>query len=95
MLRSLAAIGITLALVGSAHAQTQNVVVTLQGKSHAAVRSEIYKAAQTVCSAGFTSYEGPDQGCIEATYADAMHQLRAFPKAERIAYVIPASQSSR
>ncbi len=92
MLRPLAAIGITLALVGSAHAQEQNVVVTLHGKSHAAVRSEIYRAAEKVCAAGLTSFDGSDQACVEATYSDAMRQLRASPRAERVAYAVPSAR---
>ena len=95
MLRSLTAIGITLALVGSAHAQEQNVTVALQGKSHAAVRSEIYRAAETVCAADHTALDSVDYSCIEATYSDAMNKLRTSLTAQRIAYVIPPSAPAR
>ena len=86
MTRTLTAIGLALGLVGTAHAQAQQVTVSLVGKSHAAVRSEIYHAAQSVCGHADQMLDPVDTACIEATYDQAMRQLRATPRAARIAY---------
>ncbi len=85
MVRTLTGIGFALALVGSAHAQDTQVIVNLDGKSHSAVRSEVYRAAEKVCASD--AFDPVDVTCIEATYHQAMQQLRAAPKVERTAYV--------
>ena len=93
MIRLLTALGITLGLVGAAHAQDRLVTVSLVGKSHAAVRSEVYHAAQSVCASDAPSLNPTDTACIETTYSVAMQRLRATPRAEQIAYQVPASSA--
>jgi hypothetical protein len=93
MIRSLTAIGIALALVGSAHAQDK-VTVSIAGKSHAAVRADLYRAAEAVC----TSDDGldlRDDACVEATYSVAIQQLHAARPApiQRAAYATQPAAS--
>jgi hypothetical protein len=83
MIRTLTAIGIALALVGSAHAQDQ-VTVHIAGKSQAAVRSELYRAAEAVCTPA-NELDTRDDVCIEATYSQALHQLHAAHPTETAA----------
>ena len=87
MIRTLTGIGFALALVGSAHAQTQQVTVRLDGKSHRAVRSEIYHAAEKVCASETDAFDSVDDACVEATYSQALRQLKAVPGVERTAFV--------
>ena len=87
MVRTLTAIGLALALVGSAHAQDAQVTVKLDGKSHGAIRSELYRAAEQVCASSSDAFEPVDMSCVEATYQQALHQLRAAPRVERTAYI--------
>ncbi len=87
MVRTLTGIGLALALVGSAHAQDAQITVKLDGKSHTAIRSALYRAAQQVCAADPSAFEPLDTSCVEATYQQALHQLRASPRLERTAYV--------
>jgi hypothetical protein len=87
MIRTLTGIGFALALVGSAHAQDTQVTVKLDGKSHSAIRSELYRAAQKVCAEDASAFEPVDTTCVEATYTNAVQQLRAMPRVERTAYV--------
>ena len=94
MVRSLTAIGIVLALVGSAHAQDRQVTVRLDGKSHRQVRSELYRAAQQVC-ASENDLNMLDSTCVEATYADAMHQLHVAPRVQQTAYIEASPHSIR
>ena len=91
MVRTLTGIGFALALVGSAHAQDAQIAVKLDGKSHSAVRSEIYRAAQQVCAEDSNTFEPGDMSCVEATYQQALHQLKAAPRIERTAQAYPAS----
>ena len=52
-------------------------MVKLQGKSHSAVRAELYRAAESVCAnSPNTALDGVDSGCVEATYSAAMRQLK-------------------
>ena len=87
MIRTLTAIGFALALVGTAHAQDTQVTVKLDGKSHRAVRSEIYRAAEKVCASDISAFDPVDTTCVEASYTEAMRQLRATPRVERTAFV--------
>ncbi len=87
MVRTLTGIGFALALVGSAHAQDAQVTVKLDGKTHNAIRSELYRAAEQVCTEVPSAFEPLDTSCVEATYQQALHQLRASPRLERTAYV--------
>ncbi len=91
MLRTLAGIGIGLALVGSAHAQDQ-ISVTLAGKSPGAVRAELYRSAKAVCSRqeaeSLDTLQDPD--CVEQTYITALQQFRTW---QRTAY--PVQTASR
>ena len=88
MIRTLTGIGFALALVGSAHAQDAQVTVTLDGKSHSTIRSELYRAAEKVCAEDGSAFAPVDTACVEATYTQAMKQLRAAtPRVERTAYI--------
>ena len=95
MVRTLTGIGFALALVGTAHAQDQQVAVKIDGKSHRALQAEIYRAAEQVCAAGpaATSLAQADTACFEATYADALHKLRATPGIVQTAYRSEASSA--
>jgi hypothetical protein len=87
MIRTLTGIGFALALVGSAHAQDAQVAVKLDGKSPSAIRSELYRAAEKVCAEDASAFEPVDSACVEATYTQALQQLRATPRVERTAYI--------
>ena len=87
MVRTLTGIGFALALVGTAHAQEPQVAVKLGGKSRSAIRSEIYHAAEKVCSSDISAFDPADTTCVEAAYEQAMQQLRATARVERTAYV--------
>lgn len=89
MLRTLTGIGFALALVGTAHAQDQ-VTVKLDGKTPRAIRAEIYRAAEKVCANAASSFDPVDSACIDATYTDALRQLRATPRFEQTAYSVQA-----
>lgn len=89
MLRTLAGIGIGLALVGSAHAQDQ-VTVNALGKSPKTVRTELYRAAQNVC-ANQESDIFQTSYCVSDTYSDALKQFNIL-RAQRLAYQVPASR---
>ena len=86
MIRTLTGIGFALALVGSAHAQEQQVTIKLDGKSPRAVRTELYHAAEKVCASD-ADFNAVDDACVEATYSQALQQLRAAPKVQRTAYM--------
>ena len=86
MFHKLTGIGLALALVGSAHAQDAQLTVKLDGKSPRAVRTELYHAAEKVCAQYATAFESTDMTCVEATYSDALQQLRATAHVERTAY---------
>ncbi len=88
MLRTLTGIGFALALVGTAHAQDQ-VTVKLDGKTPRAVRAEIYRAAEKVC-ANVDALDGVDSTCVEASYSEALRQLRVVPRIEQTAYSVQA-----
>lgn len=93
MIRSLTAFGLALALVGSAHAQDK-VTVSLAGKSHAAVRADLYRAAQAVCTSDDV-LDLRDDACVEATYSVAIQQLHAArPAAVQHASVAASSAGS-
>ena len=87
MVRTLTALGFALALVGSAHAQDARIVVSLDGKSHGAIRSEIYRAAEKVCTNDSNAVAVVDTTCVEASYFQAMQQLRTAYRVEHTAYV--------
>ena len=87
MIRTLTGIGFALALVGSAHAQDTQITVNLNGKSPKAVRAEIYRAAEKVCASNADVFDPADTACVEATYSQALQQLRATPRVERTAYI--------
>ena len=95
MVRTLTGFGLALALVGSAHAQEQHITVKLDGKTHGAIRTEIYRAAQAVCANQASPYDLVDSDCVEATYSQAIQQLRTAPRVERTAYAQPASSGLR
>ena len=95
MVRTLTGFGLALALVGSAHAQAQHITVKLDGKTHSAIRTEIYRAAQTVCTDQTNLYDPVDMTCVEATYDQAIQQLRTAPRVERTAYIQSASNGLR
>ena len=71
MVRTLTAFGLTLALVGAAHAQDAQIAVKVDGKSHGAVRAELYHAAEKVCAKDTSAFDPVDEACVEATYRDA------------------------
>ena len=91
MLRTLTGFGFALALVGSAHAQDTQVTVQLDGKSRSAVRSELYRAAEKVCASDTTALNPVDATCVEATYQQAVEQLRPPARIEHTAYVQASS----
>jgi hypothetical protein len=95
MVRTLTGFGLALVLVGSAHAQEQHITVKLDGKTHRAIRAEIYQAAQTVCADQTHLYDTVDMTCVEATYDQAIQQLRTAPRVERTAYMQSASNGPR
>ncbi len=87
MKHTLTAIGLALALVGSAHAQDAQetqITVRLNGQPQRELLKEIYHAAEQVCVGQPAS--DLDSECVEATYGQALRQLRAKPQAERAAY---------
>ena len=95
MQRPLTAIGIALALVGSAHAQEQQVTVSLHGKSHAAIRTELHRAAEQVCYVSGSVLDSVDTSCVEATYEDALRQMRTRMRLQQTALAQPAPSDPR
>lgn len=95
MIRTLAGLGLTLALVGSAHAQDTQLTVSTYGKSRSVVRAELYRAAEKVCASDANLFDPSDATCVEETYARALQQLRAAPRVERTAYVEASPASLR
>lgn len=86
IVRTLAGFGAALALVGLVHAQEPQVTVSLQGKSHAQVRADLYHAAQKVCSEGGSPFDMRDVTCVDETYAYSLGQLhRAHARLQRTA----------
>jgi hypothetical protein len=76
MIQKILILGSVLAIAGVAQAAPVNVA--FEGKSPAAVRADLLKAAKQVCkeaSDPFTS-ESDYQDCVSATYADALQKLR-------------------
>jgi hypothetical protein len=76
MIQKILILGSVLAMAGVAQAAPVNV--SLQGKSEAAVRADLLKAAKQVCkeaSDPFTS-EGEYQDCVSDTYATAIQKLK-------------------
>ena len=86
MIRTLTAFGFALALVGSAHAQDGQIAVKLDGKSPRIIRTELYRAAEKVCASN-NAFDSVDTTCVEASYQQALQQLRSAPRAERTAFV--------
>jgi hypothetical protein len=77
ILRSFAGFGAALALVGLVHAQEPQVLVHTAGKSRAAVRQDLYRAAQAVCSHGQSALDLRDVTCVDETYEYSLAQLNA------------------
>ncbi len=76
MIQKILILGSVLAMAGVAQAAPVNV--SLQGKSEAAVRADLLKAAKQVCketSDPFTT-ESEYQDCVSDTYSDAIQKLR-------------------
>ena len=87
MLRSLTGIGIALALVGSAHAQEQQISVRLDGKSPRVLRAELYRAAQKVCTGHAVEAFEEDSICVRDSYEEALARARAAARAQHAALV--------
>jgi hypothetical protein len=76
MIQKILILGSVLAIASVAQAAPINVA--LDGKSPAAVRADLLKAAKQVCKAEsdpFTS-ESDYQECVSATYSEALLKLR-------------------
>ena len=92
MLRTLAGIGIGLALVGSAHAQDQ-ATINVTGKSPRAVRAEIYRTAKDLCARQQTDMF-QTESCVQDSYSDALQQFQAM-RVQRVAYQVPTASRVR
>jgi hypothetical protein len=76
MIQKILILGSVLAMAGVAQAAPMNVA--FEGKSPAAVRADLLKAAKKVCkeaSDPFTS-DAEYQDCVADTYSDALLKLR-------------------
>jgi hypothetical protein len=74
MFRTLTGIGIALALLSSAQAQDR-IVVSTQGKSENALRAELHRAAEQVCTDKINDAALVDTDCVTRTYAAALRQV--------------------
>jgi hypothetical protein len=77
MLRTFAGVGAALALVGSAHAQDPSSVTARHATGRAAVRQDLYRAAQAACLHGRAARALRDVTCVDETYRFNLYRLDA------------------
>jgi len=76
MIQKILILGSVLAIAGVANATQVNVA--FQGKSEAAVRADLLKAAKQVCKEASDPFTSDDeyQECVSDTYSEALLKLR-------------------
>jgi hypothetical protein len=93
MLRPLTAIGFALALVGTAHAETQ-VKINPVGKSSKQLHAELYRAAKQVCADTDPYDLGSESACVELTYQNALAQLHGRAAVRKVNYVAQTNETA-
>jgi hypothetical protein len=93
MLRQLTAIGFALALVGTAHAETQ-VKINPVGKSSKQLHAELYQAAKRVCAETDAYYLASESACVDLTYQNALAQLHGRASVRKVNYVAQTNEAA-